>query len=391
MQATENQRGGRRRHLHAALLALVAISLSAGVGTASASPFAGDGVWVWYVSASGGSAKAIAKQADRAGIDTVYVKSSDGGSAWSQFTPQLVRTLHSRGIKACAWPFVYGDHPKREASLSARAVRMGADCLVIDAESSYEGRYEQAYRYIRKLRRLVGPKYPIGLASFPYVDYHPTFPYSVFLGKGGARANLPQLYWKDIGDSVRAAFAHTYRWNRGYGRKIFPLGQTYQDPGKREILDFRKYAREYGSTGVSWWSWQETSSSEWRQISRPLKRGIPGFKAQESFAELERGDSGDPVLFAQELLRAWGIRTRRNGSFNRRTERAVTTFQLEQALEPTGLLDDPTWEILIQRHPKSTNWKRTKVPGKLDRRSRIPATAPGRARRNEIPSTPGRP
>ena len=66
---------------------------------------------------------------------------------------------------------------------------------MIDAESSYEGRYRQAYRYIHKLRRLVGAGFPLGLSSFPYADYHPTFPYSVFLGTGGAQYNLPQIYW----------------------------------------------------------------------------------------------------------------------------------------------------------------------------------------------------
>jgi hypothetical protein len=43
--------------------------------------------------------------------------------------------------------------------------------------------------------RKVGDAYPLALSSFPYVDYHPAFPYSVFLGQGGAQSNVPQLYW----------------------------------------------------------------------------------------------------------------------------------------------------------------------------------------------------
>ncbi len=70
---------------------------------------------------------------------------------------------------------------------------------MIDAESSYEGRYAAADAYVDKLRRAIGRRFPTALTSFPYVDYHPALPYSVFLGPGGARYNLPQLYWHTIG------------------------------------------------------------------------------------------------------------------------------------------------------------------------------------------------
>ena len=36
-------------------------------------------------------------------------------------------------------------------------------------------------------RQAIGPEYPLGLTSFPYVDYHPRVPYSIFLGPGGAQ------------------------------------------------------------------------------------------------------------------------------------------------------------------------------------------------------------
>jgi len=56
------------------------------------------------------------------------------------------------------------------------------DCLVLDVEGQYEGKYAQASYYMSSLRSIVGADYPLGLASFPYVDYHPALPYSVFLG-----------------------------------------------------------------------------------------------------------------------------------------------------------------------------------------------------------------
>jgi hypothetical protein len=101
----------------------------------------------------------------------------------------------------------------------------------------------------------VGPTYPIGLTSFPYVDYHPGLPYSVFLAPGAAQVNLPQVYWKDIGGSVDAVSARTWAHNRIYGVPIAPLGQTYQSPAPAEIQRFRQVWAAYGAGGLWWWSW----------------------------------------------------------------------------------------------------------------------------------------
>src|SRR5437763_12127716 len=141
-------------------------------------------MWIWYVSkANGGDLGAVAQQAKAHGITTVFVKSGDGGSYWSQFNPGLVNTLRAAGLHVCAWQYVYGRDPSAEAAVATRAVTEGgAECFVIDAEAEYEGEYAAAQTYVSKLRTAVGAEFPIGLAGFPYVDYHPSFPYSVFLG-----------------------------------------------------------------------------------------------------------------------------------------------------------------------------------------------------------------
>ncbi len=364
----------------ALLLAAVAALPLLGAAPAGANPLKGNGSWIWELSSSGGSPRAVARKAKHERLDTVYVKSADGANPWSQFSSKLVHALHKRGIKACAWPFVYGDDPGREAKASARAAELGADCIVIDAEASYEGRYKQAYTYIHKLRKLVGPRYPLGLSSFPYTDYHPSFPYSVFLGNDGASFNVPQVYWSAIGTSVRRAFEHTYRFNQLYGRPIFPVGQTYEDPGKRELLDFRRYAREYRARGISWYSWQETAPSEWKIVRRKGVKGVPGYEAESGIAKLERGDRGDAVVYAQELLAAAGRQTAPSGVFDARTGRAVRHFQQDEELRATGRIGTATWEALLTNEPLSTNWKRTHVPKALRRapvaqraRSELPA------------------
>ena len=183
----------------------------------SASAFEGQGMWIWYLSDSdGGNLASIVAQAHAAGVSAVFVKSSDGSTNyWSQFSPELVAQLHANGLKVCAWQYVYGTNPVGEAELGARAVADGADCLVIDAEAQYEGHYAAAQTYITDLRAKIGASYPLGLASFPYVWDHPTFPYSVFLGPNGAQFNTPQMYWKDIGNSVEHGLReHVHRQPR---------------------------------------------------------------------------------------------------------------------------------------------------------------------------------
>ncbi|HWX88085.1 MAG TPA: hypothetical protein VNX67_07920, partial [Solirubrobacteraceae bacterium] len=124
----------------------------------SGTAFDGQGMWIWYVSQSdGGDLPSIVAQAHAAGVTTLYVKSSDGSSNyWSQFSPELVQQLHANGLKVCAWQYVYGTSPAGEAGLGARAAATGADCLVIDAESEYEGKYGAAQTYIADLRAKIG-------------------------------------------------------------------------------------------------------------------------------------------------------------------------------------------------------------------------------------------
>src|ERR1039458_10849847 len=89
---------------------------------------------------------------------------------WSQFNPQLVSVLHANHLRVCAWQYVYGDNPAAEARVGAAAVNDGADCLVIDAEAEYQGKYIQAQTYISDLRGLIGANFPVALAGFPYIQ-----------------------------------------------------------------------------------------------------------------------------------------------------------------------------------------------------------------------------
>ncbi len=348
------------------IAALIAFAAAIGPSSvAAAGPLDGNASWIWYVSDSGGSGDAIGRHAERHGLDAVFVKSGDAGNYWSQFSPGLVRAIHSHGVDVCGWQFVYGDDPKAEAKVGAKAVDAGADCLIIDAEGDYEGRYGAADKYMSKLRRAVGADYPLALSSFPYVDYHPSFPYSVFLGPGGAQFNLPQLYWYAIGDPLAVAVRHTYAFNRPYGRPQDPVGQTWQDPPKGQVLDFRRLARAYGSDGVSWWSWQETRRKLWPALAGRLKGSPPGPRPRVEYADLEPGARGDLVVWAQQLLMGRGIAVRPTGKYGAKTERGIRTVQRREGLQVTGGIDDATWVALLERRPAIIDWSRRGNPDAL--------------------------
>jgi peptidoglycan hydrolase-like protein with peptidoglycan-binding domain len=333
---------------------------AAGAAAVSGTAFEGQGMWIWYLSQSdGGNLASVVAQAHAAGVSTLYIKSSDGSTNfWSQFTPTLVQTLHENGLRVCAWQYVYGTNPVGEAALGAEAVADGADCLVIDAEGEYEGHYGAAQTYINELRAKIGAAYPLALASFPYVSYHPSFPYSVFLGPNGAQYNLPQMYWHDIGASVDTVYANTYIANRIYGRPIYPLGQTYGGVSSAEVLRFREEAVDYGATGSSFWDWQETSATLWSTLAEPLTP-LTTVTPNTSYPELSSGSKGDEVLWLQEHL-ADAIPTEETtGVFSTATTTNLEAFQTAHGIAPSGVAEAATWAALLALPPVAVDWTGT--------------------------------
>jgi Putative peptidoglycan binding domain len=324
----------------------------------AATAFDRQGMWIWYVDRTeGGDLARIAARAKRSGIGTLYIKSGDGGDYWSQFNSAMVQRLHAAGLSVCAWAFVYGDSPVAEARVSATAVKRGADCFVIDAEGNYEGKYAAADRYMRALRARIGDEYPVALAGFPYVDYHPSFPYSVFFGPGGATFNQPQMYWKAIGTSVRGIYEHTYLFNRLWGHPLYPLGQTYMQPGRKEIIRFRRFAENYGGQQVSWWAWHETTARSWNALGARLVGPVFGYRPISTNPVLKRGSSGDLVVWAQMHLRAAGRSGLPiTGVYGRLTTAAVRAFQADRALPADGVIGQSTWRQLLTFEPVRPLW-----------------------------------
>lgn len=370
--------------ISAALLvaALPAIAAGAPSARAAGNPAAlnGHGMWIWVMRASHrGSVPAIVAQARRAGITTLFIKSGDSRHYWDQFSPQLVAALHAAGLRVCAWQYVYGTYPVLEAQVGARAVQAGADCLVIDAESEYEGKYVSAQMYVQTLRGLIGAGYPVSLAAFPYVHYHPAFPYSVFLAPSGAQFNQPQMYWRTIGTSVDDNFAVTYTQNRIYKRPIHPLGQTYGGAPVPEVIRFRQVAQAYRAPGISWWSWQATPPASFAALAAPAPP-IPGYQPRVGWPTLTLGSRGDRVVWAQQLLVGAGHRQPVTGYFGNTTVASVRAFQAARGLPQTGGIDDATWPVLLRHNPAPVRWVVRRVGG----RARVEAVL-ARARRAGSP------
>jgi peptidoglycan hydrolase-like protein with peptidoglycan-binding domain len=339
-------------------------------------PFARRGMWIWVLSdTDAGNLKTIISQAKSYGVGTLYIKSGDGADNWPQFNSTLTSDLHRSGLKVCAWQYVYGNHPALEAQVADDAVKEGADCLLIDAETEYQGKYVQAQTYMTDLRKKIGSKFPVGLAGFPYVGYHLSFPYSVFLGPGGAQYNTPQMYWTDIETSVENVYATTYSYNRIYGRPIYPLGELYPSgtknhaPPASQIETFNKLARLYKAGGTSWYDWQSANKTGLAAISK-IGTVPANFKTDNLLAEVTDGNQGDLVIWAQEHLDGWihksgsryGIKSLLtiDGDFGKNTLAAVKAFQKAHAIPTSGVIGIHTWDQLLRVSPVKVTWVKKK-------------------------------
>jgi Putative peptidoglycan binding domain len=230
------------------------------------------------------------------------------------------------------------------------------------------------------------------VAPFPYVDYHPAYPYSVFLGPGAAQYNLPQMYWKAIGTTVDSVFLHTYTFNKIYKRQIFPLGQSYNRPRPSQLVRFRQNARAYGAAGVNWWVWQFTTPALWRSIGQPLPAAA--LRRRDGWPFLRRNFRGDMVVWAQQHLNGAGHPVAVDGYFGNGTRNAVLAFQAARGLQQNGVIDAATWQRLLSFQPAYIAWRSRPRPRVRSasaaaaggRNGPVSATLPARAR--EIPPKP---
>jgi hypothetical protein len=351
-------RGIRARLLVPLLVAVLVPAAGVGpaaslaAGAAEASPFSGTALWITQLPALATPAQ-LASEAAQARARTVFVKAAEGSTPELQFSSALVSGLRSAGVSVCAWTFVSGEDALAEAAAAALAVHDGAQCLVIDAESTYEGRYGAAQAFERALRSQLGSGFPIALAGEAEVLEHPRFPYSVFLGPGGFGYDMPQLYWLDLGVSVQAAYAATIGVNAIFGRPIVPVGQLYGGPAAGELESFRALAGAYGLPGASFFDLDVAQPQELEALAVAPAKLAPRAITPPT---IHAGADGDEIVWAQELLNAAGARLPVGGYFGEQTARAVSRFQARQHLRSDGLLGPATWRALLRLRAREPSW-----------------------------------
>ena len=350
MRARLNSRAIPRR-LGLALGAVVAVLAlaSTDAGAATVSALRAPSLW----SAHAGEPAAIATQARAARVRTVLVKAADGTTPEPQFTSVLVSALRASGLTVCAWTFAYGADPAGEAAAAVLAVRAGAQCLVVDAEGSYDSRYGAAQLYVRSLRRALGRAFPIALAGQAETLQHPQFPYSVFLGPGAFQLDMPQIYWHDLGLTVAGADRVAMGENALYGRPIVPVGQLYGGVSAAEVGQFATLAVEYGAGGGSFF---DIESAEPAQLGAVVPRAVPHVRLHARASTIRLGADGDEVLWAQELLNGASAHLPVGGFFGAQTSAAVARFQARHRLRRSGILDAATWQALLRVHPRVPSW-----------------------------------
>jgi hypothetical protein len=339
----------RRLRLPLACAAAALLLAAPGAGAASISALRTPSLWIVHAA----EPAAIASQAQATRVRTVLVKAADGTTPELQFTSTLVSGLRASGLTVCAWTFAYGADPAGEAAAAVLAVRAGAQCLVVDAEGSYDGRYGPAQTFVHALRSALGRAFPIALAGQAETLEHPQFPYSVFLGPGAFQVDMPQIYWHDLGLSVPGADRLAMSENALYGRPIVPVGQLYGGVSATEVGQFATLAAEYGTGGASFF---DLDSAEPAALAVVAPRAVPHVRLRAPASTIRAGADGDEVLWAQELLNGAGAHLPAGGFYGAQTSAAVTRFQARHRLHRSGVLDAPTWRALLKVRPRVPSW-----------------------------------
>lgn len=291
--------------------------------------WAGKHLWIWMLSAQDqGNLQAIIQQAKNLGLRGLIVKAADGPFTWSQFNQPLVDACHAAGLTIGAWVFVYGDNVPGEIAAAEHALALKPDWFIIDAESAYVDKPQQALTYGAALQK-AAPSIPLAYAPMAIPSYHATFPYAEF--SHFCQVVMPQQYWADIGWTVDYTFTRSTKEIAAFGRPVAPVGQSYLNATAAEIAQFSDLVSGQGLDGFSFWDWQ----------SAP-----PALLQAVAYAGMiQLNAKGAAVQTLQTML---GIAV--DGIFGPETLAAVKTFQKAHNLVQDGVVGPATWSVLWTVH-----------------------------------------
>lgn len=251
------------------------------------------GDWIWQMPASQTAlgvpnVQGVIDYEVSKGMKWLAVKCGDGGSIWSQFNSDLITRCHNAGLKVFGWQYCYGSNVTGEINVALNALGLGADGLIIDAESQYETDtnpfgHGNAIKFCQALRKQYPNRF-IAHAPSPSVHFHPGFPYVDF--GMYCDAVMLQAYWgyRAITPAAMVAMMESeYRTNlinKWVGsatnalKPIVPVAQAdMPNVTGQEELDFVTLLNNSanpltpgGYHGVSFWDCQEHTSDQWDAI-----------------------------------------------------------------------------------------------------------------------------
>jgi hypothetical protein len=313
-------------------------------------------MWIWLPERTdGGDPAAIVARAQAVGLTHLYVRtgSSRQGVEATAFLEALLPLAHDAGLRVYGWDFPYlenipGDVERAMAAINFRTTTgHRIDGFVPDIETGSEGTNltaEGATAYAQALRAAVGDDYPlIACVPNPTPRRIETFPYAAIMPYFDAVA--PMVYW--LNRQPDTDVANAVAWLNQFGKPVIPVGQAYDGgpeggrpgpPPPDEIQRFLSTAQRYGATGASFWSWQHATPEIWSAIATAPELTIP---VQES--PLDRIQ----LMAVQTQLTSMGYWAPATGMWDEQTIHAVTVFQIDLGLAPTGALDTATRASLL--------------------------------------------
>ena len=254
----------------------------------------GKGMYLWIIKPTDNPGE-IASKCWAAGLTHVLIKIADYKVPYNvtndgvDLVPPLIKELRAVGISPWGWQFVYGNDPDGEAAIAvSRAMALGIDGFVVNAEGQYKGKNDAALKYMQQVRDGLGGMMPIGLSSFRYPELHPEFPWMAFLSQ--VDINFPQVYWILSHNPA----AQMVRCFEEFGQSkypqvpIFPTGAAFSEQGWRasasEVIAFMEQVKALGLAGCNFWRYADA-------IERypDLRTAITGF-------EWESGDVVEPPI-----------------------------------------------------------------------------------------------
>ncbi len=229
----------------------------------------GKGLYIWQVKRLLETYGSLDKLVDKAvylGLDWVAIKVAGGGWRYniSVDLKALFEKLKSKGIKPWGWHYIYPNYISAQISVAKKQISaLQPWGYILNAEKEFKGKPVQAEILASKMREAF-PKLGLGLTSYRYPKYHPSFPFKQFLQY--MDFNQPQVYWLGAHNPAWQ-LEETIKQNNAIQQlPIVPIGLAYSEggypaPTELEMDAFHQTTLDLNLPGNTWWSWHSASKN----------------------------------------------------------------------------------------------------------------------------------